>query len=160
MPVDSRIPGITLKEGEKVVFIARWHWIHVFLKLTNIFIIPLIIRFLKWKNEVYVLTDKRVIEQYGIISKDQRNIELGKIQDVHSSIKGIIERLVGLGWVYVETAGMSSNIEMRGVPKAPDLADQIIRKMDDFKKQEQIELAKAIATGMKEGTGQEVTKEK
>lgn len=159
MPVDSRIPGITLKEGENVAFIARWHWIYVFLRLTNIFIIPLIVRVLKWKNVAYVLTNKRVIEQYGIISKDQRSVELGKIQDVNSGIRGIIQRLMGIGYITVETAGMSSNIEIYGVPKARELADQIIGKMDDFKKEEQIELAKAIAKGMKEGTQQEKTEE-
>lgn len=159
MPVDSRIPGITLKEGEKVVFIARPHWC-VFLRLINILIIPLIIQFLRWKNVVYVLTNKRVIKQYGLISKEQKNIELGKIQDIRTAIRGLSQRLMGVGVVVVETAGRSSYIELLGVPKPPDLADQISRQMDEYKKEEQMEMAKAIAKGMKEGTGQEETKEK
>ena len=158
MPVDPRIPGISLKEGEKVVFIARWHWIYVFLQLSNIFIIPLIVRILQWKNAVYVLTNKRVIEQSGVISKDQRSIELGKIQNVNSGTKGIIQRLTGIGYVHVETSGRASDCWIWGAPKARELSDQIISKMDDFKKEEQIELAKAIAKGMKEGTQQEKTK--
>lgn len=159
MPVDSRIPGITLKEGENVVFIARWHWVYVFLRFSNLLIIPLIKRFLEWKNVVYVLTNKRVILQFGIISKDQRSTELSKIQDVTSGIRGIIQRLLGIGYIEIETAGSSGNVLIAGVPKARELADQISRQMDEYKKEEQMEMAKAIAKGMKEGTGQEETKE-
>lgn len=91
-----------------------------------------------------------MIEQYGLISKDQRNIELGKIQDINTAIRGLFQRLMGVGVVVVETAGMSSNVDMVGVPKPQDLADQISRQMDEYKKEEQIEMAKAIAKGMKE----------
>lgn len=149
MPVDSRIPGISLKEGEKVIFIARPHW-SVFLRLINILIIPLIMQFLRWKNEIYVLTSKRVIQQYGLISMEQRSIELGKIQDISTYIRGLIKRLLGVGVVVVKTAGTSSNIELLGIPKPQDLADQISRQMDEYKRDEQTEMAKAIAKGIKE----------
>jgi uncharacterized membrane protein YdbT with pleckstrin-like domain len=151
MPVDSRIPGINLQEGETVVFIAKPHWA-VFLRLINILIIPLIIQYLRWQNESYVLTNKRFIEQYGLISKEQKIVDLGKIQDISVSIRGIFQRLMGLGVVSIKTAGTFSSVDLLGVPKPQDLADKISSQMDEFKKDEHMQLAKSIAKGMKEGS--------
>lgn len=149
MPVDPRIPGITLKQGESVVVIAKPHWI-VFLSLGRIISyvvtigIALVWLILKWKNEVYVLTTERVIAQRGVISKAQQSVALDKIQDVQFAIKGILARLIGVGHVYVETAGSASNIEMLAIPKPQQIVDQIQNQISAHKKKELMEMAKAM----------------
>ncbi len=74
MPVDPRVPGIAMRPEEKVIFIAKPHWI-IFVRLVNILILPLIWQFLGWKNVAYVLTNRRMIVQGGVISLAQRAVE-------------------------------------------------------------------------------------
>lgn len=143
MPIDARLPGVTLRPEEKVIVIAKPHWI-VFLRLVNILIVPFIWQFLKWKNEVYVLTNRRALEQYGVISTAQRNVDLSKIQDVSFQISGILGRILNVGIVHVETAGQASNILMLGVPGPQKLCDLIQNQIALAKKEEMMEMARAM----------------
>jgi uncharacterized membrane protein YdbT with pleckstrin-like domain len=143
MPVDSRIPGITLRPEEKVVFIAKPHWV-IFIRFINIFIFPLMLQFLGWKNVVYVLTNRRLIVQSGVISLAQRAVDLSKVQDVTSGVSGILARILGVGFVYVETAGQSSRVEMLAVPGPQRLCDLIQNQMALSKKEEMMELARTM----------------
>ncbi len=59
---------------------------------------------------------------------------------------------MGLGVVSIKTAGTFSSVDLLGVPKPQDLADKISSQMDEFKKDEQMQLARSIAKGMKESS--------
>ena len=144
MAEDPRIPGIALRNGEEVIFISKWHWV-VFLRLRNILVVPLLWQFLQWKNNVDVLTNQRVIEQYGVIGTSQRVIELSKIQNVSCGIRGLIPRLMNVGDIHIATAGAAgSSIYFLAVPKPQQLADQIQEAMASAKKREMLDMARAI----------------
>jgi len=144
MAEDPRIPGITLRNGEEVIFISKWHWV-VFLRLRNILLLPLLWQFLRWKNNVDVLTNQRVIEQEGVISTRQRVIELSKIQNVSCAIRGLLRRLMNVGHIHIETAGQrASDIYFLEVPKPQQLADQIQEAITAAKKREMLDMARAI----------------
>lgn len=143
MPVDPRVPGIAMRPEEKVIFIAKPHWI-IFVRLVNILILPLIWQFLGWKNVAYVLTNRRMIVQGGVISLAQRAVDLSKIQDVTFGMSGILARILGVGYVYVETSGQSSRIEMLAIPSPQKLCDLIQNQMALIKKEEMMEMARAM----------------
>lgn len=143
MPIDARIPGITLRVEEEVVAIYKPHWV-VFIRLVNIFILPLLLQFFRWKNELYVLTTQRVVEQYGVISTAQRSIELDKIQDVNFASSGILMRLLGVGIINVETGGSSSRVEMSGIARPRNACDQIQNEMASAKKRAIMQMAQAM----------------
>ena len=145
MPVDARIPGITLRPEEKVIFIAKPHWI-IFVRFANLFILPLIWQFLAWKNQVFVLTSRRVIVQGGVISTAQRAVDLSKIQDVSAATIGILGRIMGVGYVTVETAGKSSAEGGFAVPEPHKLCDLVQNQMALSKKEEMMEMARAMKT--------------
>ncbi len=145
MAEDPRIPGITLRNEEEVIFISKWHWV-VFLRLRNILLLPLLWQFLRWKNNVDVLTNQRVIEQEGVISTSQKTIELSKIQNISCVIRGLLPRLMNIGLVHIETAGQrrGSDIYFSAVPKPQQLADQIQEAMVAAKKREMLDMARTL----------------
>ena len=148
MASDPRIPGVQLKENEKVDMVLTWHGI-VYFNLFHILIIPLIITFLKAKNALMAITNQRIIVQSGVINKDQTKIDLLKIQDISCGVKGLLCRIVGAGFVRIETAGRSSAIVFFPVANYQAITDRIGELQDGAKKQEQMDMARSIAQGIK-----------
>ncbi len=148
MSTDPRIPGVQLKGGEKVDMILKWHGI-VYLRFIHIFIFPIIYTLLQARNAVMVVTNQRVIVQGGVISKEQTKIDLLKIQDVSCGVKGLLRRITGAGYVVFETAGRSSSVVFAPVANYQSITDRIGELIDEAKKNEQMEMARNIAKGMK-----------
>ncbi len=153
MSNDQQIPGIKLKEGEKVEMTLKWHGI-IYFNPINILIIPLIITWLKARNALMVITNQRIIRQEGLISKSQSKLDLMKIQDVNCEVHGLLSRIAGAGYVSVETAGRSSFAPFGPVSNYQAVVDKISDLMDEAKKREQMEMAQSIAAGMKGGNQQ------
>ena len=61
----------------------------------------------------------------GMISRSVRTMELGKVQDVRVD-QSMMERLLGLGTISIETAGESGRLTMAGVAQPQDVADYIL----------------------------------
>jgi uncharacterized membrane protein YdbT with pleckstrin-like domain len=146
VPSDNRIPGISLRTDEEVVAIVKPHWI-VLVGLSDILIIPLIWRFLAWKNTVYVLTTQRVIAQVGVISAGQQSVQLDKIQDANFAQSGVLRRIMGLGTVEIQTAGRDGSIFLRSIAQPRQVCDRIQNEIGAAKKREVMEMAKAIKDG-------------
>ena len=68
---------------------------------------PALWQFLRYRNTEYVITDRRVITQSGVVGLDTRFVDFEKIQEIYVKI-GLFDRLFGTGSVYVMTAGASS----------------------------------------------------
>lgn len=96
----------------------------LFLYATWILIIWIIIMIM-WTDyflDVWIITNKRLInvEQKGMFRREIASVDLRKIQDVTSSITGIIPTLMKFGNLSVQTAGKEKefiieNIENPGV---------------------------------------------
>lgn len=151
MPTDNRIPGINLHDGEEVVLIAKPSKI-VFIRLANIFIIPLIWQFFSWKNTLYVLTTQRVIAQGGVISAGQNSLMLDKIQDANFVQIGLLGRIMGVGKVEVQTSGSASTIDIYAIPKPRQMCDRIQSEIAAAKKREMMAQAMEMAKAMKAGS--------
>jgi uncharacterized membrane protein YdbT with pleckstrin-like domain len=150
MPSDNRIPGISLRADEEVVAIAKPHWI-VLVSIADIFILPLLVKFLRWKNTVYVLTTQRIIAQEGVISAAQSSVQLDKIQDAKFVQIGILGRIMGVGTVEVQTGGSASTIDMYAIPQPRQMCDRIQSEISAAKKREMMANAMEMAKAMKAG---------
>ncbi len=84
-----------------VLYLAKW----IFLDL------------LPWLATVYVLTDRRVIAQSGVLSVHRRECSLLKIEESDYRSRGLMARLLDIGDVEVETFGRTGRIVLRGVPR-------------------------------------------
>jgi len=123
-----------LENGEKVIFRVHPHWLYVafpelllmfsgFILLSmayvlswwilTMFIVALLfamlIIFLDWLSINYYLTNKRLIEERGIIGKRITFIPLDKVQDVTCRF-GVLGRILGFGDLEIESAGTYGKI--------------------------------------------------
>jgi len=78
----------------------------------------LLVRYLRWVRTVFAVTNRRVIVQRGILSRDFDEIPVLQVRgvDVHQSVG---ERMLGYGTVRVSSEGGSrlGNEDWRGIPK-------------------------------------------
>jgi len=78
----------------------------------------LLVRYLRWVRTVYAVTNRRVIVQRGILSRDFDEIPVLQVRgvDVHQSVG---DRILGFGTVRVSSEGSSrlGNEDWRGIPK-------------------------------------------
>ena len=74
-------------------------------------------QFTDYYLDISIVTDERIIDndQQGLFSRSVSEMNLSRIQDVHSEVKGIIASLFNYGLVVVETAGEEKNFRMEQV---------------------------------------------
>ena len=57
-----------------------------------------------WRAKTLIITDQRVIMRKGVFSKDDRNVQLSRIQDIAIK-RSFLGRILGYGNIRIETAG-------------------------------------------------------
>ena len=59
---------------------------------------------LVWRTTHYVFTNERIIFQFGVFSRDRRDIPLMRVND-HAMSQSFLERILGCGVLTIESAG-------------------------------------------------------
>ena len=79
-------------------------------------------RFLLWYFNVYILTNKRIVDFdfHGIFFRAVSEAELEKVQDVTAKTFGAVRTLFNFGDVIIQTAGEFREFDFLAVPK-PDM---------------------------------------
>ena len=70
---------------------------------------------LRWRTTHYVFTNERVLLRVGIVSRNGRDIPLGRVNDVSFS-HGLVERMLGCGTLTIESAGERGQIVLNHIP--------------------------------------------
>lgn len=94
-----------------------------------------------WYFDVWIVTNKRIIdiEQKGLFRRDIASLSLDRIQDIRVEVRGIINTLLGIGDVYVQTAGEAREFTIRGA-RQPNKVRKILMEVY----QKKIEEAKTV----------------
>jgi uncharacterized membrane protein YdbT with pleckstrin-like domain len=71
--------------------------------------------FLVWRTTHYVFTNERVLLQTGVLSRDRRDIPLGRVND-HSMNQRFVERMLGCGTLTIESAGERGQSVLASIP--------------------------------------------
>jgi len=74
--------------------------------------LPLITTYLYWRNTVFALTDRRIISQYGFLSRHFNDTGLDKVQNISLS-QPLLERLFGFGDIAIITSGETGRVVRR-----------------------------------------------
>jgi uncharacterized membrane protein YdbT with pleckstrin-like domain len=82
------------------------------------------IRYLKWRNTNFVLTDDRLIYRSGVFTKHGVQIPLERIMNVNFR-QGIFERMVGAGDLLIESGGETGQSRFTDV-RQPDQIQKLI----------------------------------
>lgn len=93
----------------------------------------LVLNTVDWRNDVYILTHDRIIDQVRFpILYDQRTVaRLDQVQNVRYQ-QGVVGRLLNFGDVTVETAGRTQAVVFLEVPKPAEIQSTIFRRIDQL----------------------------
>lgn len=94
----------------KIIVIIMWY----------LFVLSFLFeKFLWWFFNVYIITDKRVvdIDFHSLIYKEISEAEIEKIQDITYKTGGFSRTLFDFGTVFVQTAAAEAQIEFEDIPQ-------------------------------------------
>lgn len=93
-------------------------WIRWFIVLAAVVMIVWgsLIPFITWLAWTYTLTNKRIIEQKGILTRTGRVIPLNRINDVAFE-KNLNDRILGCGTLIIHDASEQAGLALRDIPK-------------------------------------------
>jgi PH (Pleckstrin Homology) domain-containing protein len=76
----------------------------------------LAVDYASWWADVYVITNRRLIEQRGVVTIERREANLRSMQESNYSISGAEARFFDFGDLKIQTGGRGSGMVFRGVP--------------------------------------------
>lgn len=114
------------------------------------FLLAWVIFFLIWIDyyfDVWIVTDQRIIniEQKGLFARIVSELELEKIQDITTDVKGIIPTFLNYGNLYVQTAGEMERFVFRNIPNPYSIKDLIMALQKKYEAKEDQEFGKLIS---------------
>jgi membrane protein YdbS with pleckstrin-like domain len=74
-----------------------------------------VLPFARWFAWTYTLTNKRIVEQKGLLTRTGRVIPLSRINDV-SFEKNLNDRILGCGTLVIHDASETAGLELRDIP--------------------------------------------
>jgi uncharacterized membrane protein YdbT with pleckstrin-like domain len=91
-------------------------------------------RIIDWRNDLYVITDDRIIdiEKVPFVYEHRREAGLDKIQDVRYLRKGVIATRLDFGNVRLETAGEIGEFTFDSVPHPRDVQIEVFNRLEQF----------------------------
>jgi len=89
-------------------------------------------RVVDWYNDIYVVTDERIIdiEKTPFSTEDRREAQLTMIQDVHYLTPGFIAQNLNFGNVEIETAGRAGAFTFDSVPNPREVQKEIFNRLE------------------------------
>jgi uncharacterized membrane protein YdbT with pleckstrin-like domain len=158
-----------LKNEEIILLITRQHWIRLALPFfiwilaavlliifagTTGFIIALVaalypmIEYLNWKNNLWCITNMRVVDESGFFNRYSKESPLDKINNVEYD-QNIWGRIFGFGNVDIQTAAELGETTYELIQDPKLLKDTITHAQEEYKKaqitNQATQLAEAIA---------------
>lgn len=92
--------------------------------------------FLDYYLDFWVVTNDRLmnIEQEGTFSRTISELDLYKIQDATSEVKGILASLFGYGNIHIQTAGEVQRFELKQIPRPHETRKLIMDMAEEDRK--------------------------
>ena len=153
------VPGIVLGFGILLGFFLLFsqmlHYLfyvgRIFMNFINIFTIVglvwLIIRFIAYKTNDLILTNRRVFGKIGLISTTQMQAPLNNVDAVSYS-RGMMGKIIGYGTVQIVTT--SSKFKFRFIRDGQTLYNDIFNQLEESEVEKRNADAKAIVDAMAE----------
>lgn len=100
---------------------VRWIGLGV---LALLFCWVTLLPFLRWLTWTYTLTNRRLIEQKGILTRSGRIIPLARINDV-SYEKGVVDRILRCGTLIIHDASQQAGLSLHDIPRIEEFHRQV-----------------------------------
>ena len=157
-----------LKKDEKVIIETKPHWFTLvgpfittlialiigiaiggyWILITVVFIGYFIYKVIARNNNLWAVTNLRVIDEFGVLSNNSKESQLEKINNVSYS-QSFFGKMFGYGDVQIQTAAEIGSMTYLSVENPKELKDTITHMQEEYKshqmKRQANELASAIA---------------
>jgi len=159
-----------LKENEEVILTIKKHWLvligpilwtiiflivyiiynsDIFLIIAGLSLVWLIYKILYRNSNIWVVTNLRVIDEYGVFSNNSKETPLDKINNV-SYRQPLLGRIFNFGHIQIQSAA-ESGATVHTMVERPKLLKDTITQYQETYKQEQIkEQARSLANAVSE----------
>ncbi len=94
-------------------------------------------KFLNWYFDLFLVTNQRVvdIDFNNLLNKHFAEADLDMIQDVSSSVKGLLGTFFNYGDVLIQTAAKTNQINFEKIPN-PEKVIKLLKELRDLEEQE------------------------
>jgi uncharacterized membrane protein YdbT with pleckstrin-like domain len=95
-----------------------------------------------WRNDMLLLTNQRIVhvEKVVLIFVSQQESALDRIQDVRSSVRGFVARILGYGEVQIETAARGTDIVFGPISNPKAFAQQLMNQVQSIRDETSAEM--------------------
>jgi CRP-like cAMP-binding protein/uncharacterized membrane protein YdbT with pleckstrin-like domain len=109
-----------------------------------------------WRNDYYVVTNKRVVHQEKtiLLRESREEAPLESIQDISLLMPSIIGRLLGFNDLIIQTAGAKGRVVFGTVGHASWIRDKLFEQLDRIKDDERDEQRDTIRYRLQQELGQ------
>lgn len=96
----------------------------------------LIAQFVDYYLDMWVVTNEKIlnVEQNSLFSRTVSELEIDKIQDVTSEVKGVVPTLLNYGNVHIQTAGEKERFVFEQIPHPDRVREKILQLAEDRKR--------------------------
>jgi uncharacterized membrane protein YdbT with pleckstrin-like domain len=159
-----------IKKDEKIILETKPHWLTLVgpffimlivsvlgiivgsygLLLVLVFAGYFIYKIIQRNNNLWIVTNLRVIDEYGVFSNNTKESPLDKINNV-SYLQSFLGKIFGYGNVQIQTAAEIGSTTYFSVENPKELKDTITQMQEDYKlyqiKKQANEFANVMAAG-------------
>jgi len=85
-----------------------------------VFVFLVLLPFGKWLAHTYTITNRRLVEQRGILTRTGRVIPWNRVNDIAFE-KSLLDRIFGCGTLIIHDASEQSGLRLRDVPRVAEV---------------------------------------
>ena len=161
-----------LKKDEKIIMETKPHWLTLIVPFFIMLIVSItgiiigsyglllvlvfagyfIFKIIQRNNNLWIVTNLRVIDEHGVFSNNTKESPLDKINNV-SYVQSFSGKIFGYGNVQIQTAAEIGSTTYFSVENPKELKDTITQMQEEYKlyqiKRQANEFANVIAAGQK-----------
>jgi len=90
-------------------------------------------QYLRWRFRTYLLTDRRVVVESGVLSRSVESIALDRIQNTVIR-RPLGDRVIGAGDIEIESAGRDGVEVLHRIPNAPSFYTELLSTIEGWRR--------------------------
>jgi uncharacterized membrane protein YdbT with pleckstrin-like domain len=114
-----------------------------------VWLVAAVLRFVEYRTTVFIVTDKRIAYQAGLIRRTGMSIQLNRINNV-SYEQGLLERMLSNGTLTIESAAEQGTTVFRNIPHPDDTRQLIYTEIEGDEHRDAKRDGEAVAEAMKQ----------
>ncbi|MEY4744341.1 MAG: hypothetical protein RL272_286 [Candidatus Parcubacteria bacterium] len=97
-----------------------------------------ITKFIDYYLDVYLVTTDRVLDvsQQGMFARTVAELDLARVQDVTSEVRGVLRSILNFGNVYIQTAGEKERFIFEDVTRPDEIRKRLLELVEADRKRQ------------------------